>query len=198
MTHFTTLVVVPGEVPRDMVEQAVERQLAPFDESVTWFAVGSHWDWWVIGGRWRGMLIPMNGASSPIIGESGVFKNPAMFKNGVDGLRKEEINFEAIMAAQKADAEKWWAESETKPASDWSLMYMRKQDDTRESYVNVRIGFKTSAVVTKDGKWHEAGEIGWFGVGSDSKFEEEWQKEFDRHISEVDRQDWLVIVDCHI
>ncbi|WP_275372818.1 hypothetical protein [Clostridium tertium] len=56
----------------------------------------------------------------------------------------------------------------------------------------------TYAVLTKDGKWHEPGEMLWFGISSAS---EEQKENFDpdKIIREdANRNDYIVLVDCHI
>jgi hypothetical protein len=72
MSHFAVIVVTP--VREDLrgamllAEAAVSELLAPYDENYSgrsdgggWFAAGSRWDWWVIGGRYAGMLHPPAG-----------------------------------------------------------------------------------------------------------------------------------------
>ena len=61
MSHFVTVVLVPPSVPREHLEDAVARMLAPFDENLPAAAQGpsphdGKWDWHVIGGRWDGWL----------------------------------------------------------------------------------------------------------------------------------------------
>lgn len=60
--------------------------------------------------------------------------------------------------------------------------------------------FATYAVVTPDGEWHAPGEVGWWGMSTDSaedwvdwclNYEERW-------IRGVDQDLELTIVDCHI
>ena len=50
--------------------------------------------------------------------------------------------------------------------------------------------------ILKDGKWYEKGNMGWWGVVSDEN--EQWDKEFERIISEVNDNELITIVDCHI
>jgi hypothetical protein len=40
------------------VEEAVDWNMAPFDENDEWCADGSRWDYWTIGGRYSGQLVP--------------------------------------------------------------------------------------------------------------------------------------------
>lgn len=60
--------------------------------------------------------------------------------------------------------------------------------------------FRTYAVLTLDGEWHEPGKVGWWGISSatpeqEAEFENNYEKKF---IKEA-KPEWnLSIVDCHI
>ncbi len=60
--------------------------------------------------------------------------------------------------------------------------------------------FYTFAVITPDGTWHEMGQMGWFGMSSETAEEkEQWIENYKkRFIDAADPNWWLVIVDCHI
>ena len=60
--------------------------------------------------------------------------------------------------------------------------------------------FKTHAVITPDGEWHERGKVGYFGVSSETPEEGiGWDKEYvERFIKTADPELILTIVDCHI
>lgn len=55
MSHFVTLVIVPGDTPMNRIEQKVAILLEPYSEHNP---RNTHvkWDWWVIGGRWDGWI----------------------------------------------------------------------------------------------------------------------------------------------
>ena len=60
MSHACILVALDGvdKNDREAVEDAISEQMAPFDENGEFFADGSRWDWWTIGGRFTGSLDP--------------------------------------------------------------------------------------------------------------------------------------------
>ena len=60
--------------------------------------------------------------------------------------------------------------------------------------------FSTYAVVTSDGEWHGCGEMGWFGMSSETPEEsEDWDINYYKNfIATADPEDWITIVDCHI
>lgn len=50
--HFWVGVIIPNQ---DNIQKDVEEILSPYDENGI-NNVETHWDWWVIGGRWNGVL----------------------------------------------------------------------------------------------------------------------------------------------
>lgn len=58
MSHACVLVAVDVVDPSDRleVEAAVAFQMQPYDENGEWFADGSRWDWYQIGGRFTGII----------------------------------------------------------------------------------------------------------------------------------------------
>ncbi|MFE5290395.1 hypothetical protein ACFRAQ_36075 [Nocardia sp. NPDC056611] len=71
MSHFTLTVAIPAGV--NDVQAALDKALAPFDENLEveqyeedgetyWRNPKAEWDWWVIGGRWRGKFVIREGA----------------------------------------------------------------------------------------------------------------------------------------
>jgi hypothetical protein len=53
------------------------------------------------------------------------------------------------------------------------------------------------ALITPDGRWYEAGRMGWFDRVSDEKDEDEWQLKARALIGEHPDA-WAVVVDCHV
>lgn len=81
MSHACVLVAVDVVNPADRteVEAAVQFQMEPYDENGEFFADGSRWDWYQIGGRWTGHLSdynprtdPANMEVCPICGGTGI------------------------------------------------------------------------------------------------------------------------------
>lgn len=52
--------------------------------------------------------------------------------------------------------------------------------------------------VVKDGKWYERGEMGWWGVVSNKKEDDEWESEFSKLVNELPGDTLISIYDCHI
>lgn len=57
---------------------------------------------------------------------------------------------------------------------------------------------QTFAVLMDDGKWYQRGEMGWWGVVTDEKNKDEWDREFAQLVRGLPPEAWITIVDCHI
>jgi len=187
------------------------------DENDVWkeystYNPDSKWDWWVIGGRWRGMLRLKKGKTG-IVGESGVFDNPPMYEGGVDQAKFGDIDWD-LMNSNPDDFEKYsrqWElivegdepkNDDEKKAVDYNYYkpeYYTKKYGNKETYIKAMMLFSTYAVL-KDGKWFEPGEMGWWGVSHASKedkldFELNFYTKF---LKDLPEDALLTVVDCHI
>ncbi len=69
----------------------------------------------------------------------------------------------------------------------------------RDAYVEkCRHSALVPYAIVKDGKWHQKGEMGWFGMSSDEKDQGEWNEEVFRLFNDLPDDTLLTIVDCHI
>lgn len=158
-----------------------------FDEEgnlLSTYNPNSKWDWFTIGGRYSNMLITKQG-------------------NSTNAARIKDIDWEAMEAEDIKNAEKAWEEAADEPAIIKNLLYGIKENDTKETYLErmkKHCKFSTFAVITPDGAWHEVGQMGWFGLSSETAEEEEqWIENYKkRFIDTADPNWWLVILDCHI
>jgi hypothetical protein len=74
-----------------------------------------------------------------------------------------------------------------------------RQIGTKEEFAEK--SWSTYAVITPDGEWHEAGEMGWFGISyatpqQEKEFNKNWYKNFIEPYLNSDY--YIIIVDCHI
>ena len=142
-----------------------------------WQNPNAKWDWYdENGGRWRQYAIDLMGDQS---------------------LPIEDIRFDS--AEQMAKAEKWWQEhigEDGKPKGLDALWWCGLDHDR---YVESQGHLSFRAVVTPDGKWHEVGEMGWWGISSESADElYDWDTHFEERFLEPYPDCTLTIVDCHI
>ena len=54
------------------------------------------------------------------------------------------------------------------------------------------------AIVTPEGEWIEKGQMGWWGMTTNEMPDEEWNKRFREYVSSLDKDNRVVLIDCHI
>jgi hypothetical protein len=151
-----------------------------------WENPNKKWDWYVLGGRWSGMLINKNGEHS-------------------DQEIKKDIDLEKMLNNSRDRAYKSYEEflKEENKSAYFIYGVKNKGDkdnfipETLEEYVARNTNFSTFAVV-KDGKWYEKGEMGWWACVSNEKGEDEWEAQFVKLLDETPDDTLISIFDCHI
>lgn len=147
----------------------------------------SKWDWWVVGGRWSGMLT-LDGCP-------------------VDSGRVGDLEFRFDQEAYDEALRFWDVAVDHMPANPgekydpfYKEEYYREHYGSREEYARQQAEFSTYAVITPDGVWHAPGEMGWFGCSSETGDESiVWYSDYKERFIESADPDWiLTIVDCHI
>lgn len=143
-----------------------------------YFNPNAHWDWYQVGGRWSNALLLKNGQRA----------NYGKLK---------DIDWEKMKEASKIELEKVW---DSNPDGIHRYFNGIRETDTKESFIERECKFTTYAVITPDGNWHSKGEMGWFGMSSESDEEaNDWNEKFyDTFIKNTDPELEIVIVDCHI
>lgn len=138
----------------------------------------SKWDWYAVGGRWNGMLVFKNGE----IGNRG-------YSKFIDFEKMRERELQLLKPYQEFL-------DNALPKEHLKEVYPDEETYRRRATI-----FSTYGVITPDGEWHSAGEMGWFGVSSETSNEETaWcDSYYDNFIRPAIENNWyLTIVDCHI
>lgn len=183
-----------------------------------WENPNAKWDWYQLGGRWAGALklkddVEMEQAPNFSWGWDKEAALEVIKEKRVDQAKKGDINWEAINNA-KEDYDKairFWemkvegAEPETDKEKDslkWDWYkegYYQEKYGDKETYAKCQSSFTTYAVV-KDGKWYGKGDMGWFGMSSESHDEAiNWELNFfDAFIKDLSDDTVISVVDCHI
>ena len=52
--------------------------------------------------------------------------------------------------------------------------------------------------VDQENEWNSKGAMGWFGISTDEKEMDNWIKEVSKFIEELNDDDYVIFVDCHI
>ena len=154
---------------------------------LTTYNPDSKWDWYRIGGRFCDLLETY----ATVLEWFDGYSDSAKVKNIVFTTDKEMYDryIEEWDDIMNDIADTWYTKE-----------YYQEFYDSAEDYARRSSEFNTLAVVTPDGKWHEKGSMGWFGVSSETPEEaRDWDRNYrDRFIDTADPEWILTIVDCHI
>lgn len=207
MSHF--VVAVFSMRPED-----VDMLLSPFDENtedgeyLEWVSdedsdfneernengyisnPNAKWDWYEIGGRWNGALRMKN---------SDRRSNQAQVK---------DVDFSPESDEYRHALRFWEVNVEGQPLRDDEKLsdffcickpeYYRERYGAKECYAQSCSEFLTWAHITPEGEWVEQGEMGWFGVGKDTKESISNYRKDLKEMIEENPDLWITIVDCHI
>lgn len=202
------------------------------------------WDWWSIGGRWRGYFTAVEKMSSDdaelllLSAKRWMNEGRELKQRACDGGPIRLLDFEgqrlaaerdAIAYADKYDAAiigtpepmSWGDALATFNTVDEARAFYREQprvvatrelngflgsaiDDFRwgrELYIRRAVASAVPgyAYLTQDGTWLAPGDMGWFGMSSDTvESREAYDLQVNGRIASVDPNTVLVLVDCHI
>lgn len=106
-----------------------------------------------------------------------------------------------VQETRRADREKY-EKGKDSIAMDFgaaNLLEEMANAGSQKAYADkaAREAFSTFAVL-KDGEWYERGSMGWFGMASNEKDSDQWQREFNKLIDGLPDDTLLTMVDCHI
>lgn len=188
-------------------------------KNMTTYNPSSKWDWYQIGGRWYGNFVLKDEVSmlKPRQGEPSYHWKPeavaeAIATKRVDQARFNEIDWEKTCALSdeklKGINDLWnWIEgkiTDEEARERHVLIFYKKKYyldryGTREEYIRRESLFTTYAVITEDGVWHGKGEMGWWGMSSDTDNEAaSFENGFwDRFLKNLTPDAMLTMVDCH-
>ena len=150
-----------------------------------WENPNARWDWYAIGGRWRGMLRLRDGsrADVAVVGEVVTDADRGAYARALDEfgrfLRGEEVQDYELTGYRRE--------------------YVVERYADAEFFARYKSWFWTHAVVTPDGEWHEVGKMGWWGVSSESGEQlRDWVDHYRERFVSPYMSHTIVIVDCHI
>ena len=162
----------------------------------------SHWDWWVIGGRWGNSLISKDLAE---INEGRC--DYCKFKD-LDLAKMMEVTPRELAVAEA----RWDNAVEGVPIPEefkddifgsYRKEYYLNRYGTKENYLQSLATVSFYACIDEDGVWHEQ-EHSKLDVSSDEyyaeddRLEEEWHDNFVRdYLLGTDPETYVVVVDCH-
>ena len=177
---------------------------------LTTYNPNSKWDWYQIGGRWAGLL-RVKDDTDGIRGNPSLLMDEFEYKsNEVDSAQFGDIDWEKMLhdpEQEKKLRDFWKSAINTENDKErfdkgilWTPKYYLDMYKTEDEYVRRLTLFSTYAVVTNDGVWHGKGDMGWWGISSESNDEAaDWDDGFwNTFLANLDPDTLITIVDCHI
>lgn len=181
----------------------------PLDENGNYWSTtndDAKWDWYSIGGRWAGFFITKMG----YVGKQGHHRAKDFAsitgeevedlpEEAADIVRVNAIDWEAMEKRERKDRAEYFDNEMAKPKGERFIWQEEKdiEKNGKEAYVNAPVRQSTFAVL-HDGVWYEKGSMGWWGMVSNEKDQDEWDNKFRELIDSLDPEAEVTIVDCHI
>lgn len=192
MSHFLLTVFTDCRPCEDQLSQI----LAPYEETA--HNPQSKWDWWMIGGRWHGELLLKRGVNDFILGDPGLCTDEAPTGHA-DGVRIGNLDWKAMLEKSRQDRASHWdtAHKEQQAGAEPHPWTVNTAEISRDDYIALATSFTPFAFIL-DGQWHEKGEMGWFGMAQNEKFQAEWNAEFATVLKQQSEDHWITVIDCHI
>lgn len=183
-------------------EQLYETAIQSYDEEditedgsiLSRYNPDSKWDWYTVGGRWQGMLMLKPGKT----GERGSPGLMTKMTQNYDAAYAADIDFDAMRKKQFANIQPY---RDALKNGFYTEEYMRERYPSETEYNQHMTAFSTYAVVTPDGEWHAPGDMGWWGMSSESSNEGRgWDdKYYECFLKPAIANGWyMTIIDCHI
>ena len=209
-----------------------------------------HWDWYQVGGRWRGFFTLKDNRAgelgTPSMAALLLDKNyEAPSENRADSCLKGNVDIDAMRSIAESEAamlydrvHNLWENRVEGPCpkhSPWPEVRARHEADgtgieaAREEYGSqpavqevrsckttmweepdaflvdraaylkaARDSAISTFAIIKDGQWYERGSMGWWGIVTDGKSDDEWNAKFSELFDSLPDDALLTIVDCHI
>lgn len=160
----------------------------------------SKYDYYVVGGRWENSLK---------VKEDKLSEYPDNHKGYVDSAKVSDVDFFYVDPVSAVNSGRFWdikvegaplKEGEKEPFSLYNKDYYLERYKTRDNFIKTVNSFRTYAILTPDKKWHEPGQMGYFGM-NDASVEDEVN--FDKNyfnILDLEKYKdcYITVIDCHI
>lgn len=168
-----------------------------FDEDgnvLTTYNKKSKWDWYVVGGRFT-CVMPVKPGTEYVAQDAALLKD-IDFSPNAEKYRRCKRFWEVYV--DKAPLLP--GEEENQFFSIYKPEFYKERYGDADTYARINASFSTFAILDADGNWHEKGEMGWFGLSSETNEESmNWDNNYEALLKKLaDPEDWITIVDCHI
>lgn len=153
-----------------------------------YFNPNAEWDWYEVGGRWRGFFIKKSSKAWGELGDTAIRFGKREFeyqpKNAVDILKVKDIDWEAMRTEKIADREVWWK----------NYLKCNKGDGkTKKEFMEDWTVDLSSYAIVMGGEWITEDNFLHYSVDGET-----WSEFWLRTIKQLDPEEVVVSVDCHM
>ena len=169
----------------------------------------SKWDWYQLGGRWKGTLRLKEGAK--VMRESDTSwtnSNEEVQEGYTDFAQVKDIDWSPDYKDLEYHKRFWEINVEGKPLKDgekeedfksfWNAKYYLDKYGTIDNYIDDNCNITTYAILNH-GEWIEPGKMGWWGCSHATEDGNMvYRQVYKDIIKNLNPEDYIAIVDCHI
>lgn len=173
------------ELHQRETEHLDPEDMLPDGSVISYYNPNSKWDWWVIGGRWEGLIHTKSGKS-------------------VNKAKISDIDFGATPDEIEYYTDRWNVIVNDAPMTKHELAYPGTKESlietygTMENYIKEMAKFSTFATLLPSGEWIEPGQMGWFGTSTATDESRQEHQKYIESIYDEYKDHYLTVVDCHI
>lgn len=177
-----------------------------------WENPNARWDYWLIGGRFRGLLKASRGYKADpswefLMGDGSL--KPMDEPDRYDQAQIKDIDFTMDQALYDKAIRFWEVYVDGEPLKEgedpegmdsyYRPEYYRDFYGTKEAFAKERASFQPWAFVTPDEGWQQKGQMGWWAThdGSQESFQT-FSEAWEHVLANIDPEYFITIVDCHI
>lgn len=151
------------------------------------------WDWYNLGGRWSGEILKTkDGEETDHEQVKNLDLSPRKLTDEQLAHYKRfwEINVEGAKPKDGLEAEKYF--------SLYKSLYYKEEYGDFDGYIESITKFSTYAFIY-NGEWIEPGKMGWFAIDDSTLADKQaYRKKLWDIIENLDPDDYISIIDCHV
>ena len=167
------------------------------------------WDWYSLGGRWKGTLKLKEGAKVIKESDTSWCNSDEEIKKGyTDFAQVKDVDFSPNYKDIEHYRRFWEINVEGSPlrknekkedfCSFWNAKYYLEKFGNVDNYIEDNCNITTYAILNH-GEWIEPGEMGWWGCsGATQDGYSVYRQVYKDIIKNLNPEDYIAIVDCHI
>lgn len=175
-----------------------------------WENPNKKWDYWRLGGRFRGLLKAKKGNLGKLAWEHTAGNRSYTDKpNQFDNAQLKDLILERDEKQYQKALRFWDVVVEGAPLIDgeskedffsvWNENYYIDKYGTKETFAKLQSVLCPWALVTPDGKWHEQGDMGFWGMDdADQTSTSNFMDFFEETLHSTNPEYFITILDCHI